>query len=312
MAKSESTTGLLLRGLDGSNPLGFLAAIGTAVVLQSEFPRLRLGWKPTGEGWRPWLMGCGDDDRGFSKTLLTTLKHASMDVFEIDNKMPFDADRFSQHLRSAHENTSIAYRRDADFLCSFGTELYPDQKTGVFQDSSLRMVRSGDSAGQGFPVYAREIRKRVDVEHVVRALLHPWDYGDEGYSLRWDPIEDQRYALRWRDPSKSNLSDGLGTMLAASSLAVEALPLFPTLLVGKKTSTTGFQERPQRRIHFVWPIWRPPIGVDTIRSLVALPDLHKDPPPRSLLAQRGIEEVYSSQRIQQNQYYSNFLPAQPR
>ena len=235
-----------------------------------------------------------------------------MAVFEIDDKMPFDAEKFSQHLRNAHANASITNRRDADFLCSFGTELYPDPKTGVFQDSSLRMVRRGDAAGQGFPVYAREIRKRVDIEHIVRTLFHPWDYRDEGYRLRWDPIEDQRYALRWRDPSKSNLSDGLGTMLAANSLAVEALPLFPTLLVGKRTSTTGFQELHRRRVHLVWPIWRPPVAVDTIRSLLALPDLHKDPPPRSLLVQRGVEEVYFSQRIQQNQYYSNFLPAQPR
>lgn len=312
MTASEATTGLLLHGLDGSNPLGFLAAIGTAVVLQSEFPRLRLGWYQTGGGWRPWLTGCGDDDREFSNTLLTTLKHVSMDVFEIDNKMPFDAGRFSQHLRSAHQNASIAYRRDADFLCSFGTELYPDPKTGVFQDSSLRMVRSGDSAGQGFLVYAREIRKRVDLEHILRTLFRDWDYRDDSYSLRWDPIEDQRYALRWRDPSKSNLSDGFGTMLAANSLAVEALPLFPTLLVGRKSRTTGFQELPQRRVHFVWPIWSAPVGVDTIRSLIALPDLHNaQPQPRSL-AQKGIEEIFASQRIQQNQYYCNFLPAQPR
>ena len=311
MARSESTTGLMLCGLDGSNPLGFLAAIGTAVVLHSEFPRLCLGWKPTGEGWRPWLTGCGDDDLEFASTLLTILKHASTDVFEIDNKMPFDANKFSHHLRIAHEEASIAYRRDADFLCSFGTELYPDLKTCVFQDSSLRMVRSGDSAGQGFPVYAKETRKSVDLGHVLRTLFHSWDYRDEGYSLRWDPIEDQRYALRWRDPSKSNLSDGLGTMLAANSLAVEALPLFPTLLVGKKATTTGFQRR-DRRVAFVWPIWRPPTGVDTIRSLVAAPELHTDPLQRSLLAQRGIEEIYSSQRVQQNQYYSNFLPAHPR
>ena len=312
MAKSESTAGLLLRGLDGSNPLGFLAAIGTAVVLQDDVPGLRLAWKPTGEGWRPWLMGCGDDDRKFSKTLLTCLKHVSMAVFEIDDKLPFDAERFSRHLRDAHANSSIVYRRDADFLCSFGTELYPDPKTGVFQNSSLRMVRSGDAAGQGFPVYAREIRKAVELEHVLRTLFHPWDYRDQGYSLRWDPIEDQRYALRWRDPSKSKPSDGLGTMLAANSLAVEALPLFPTVLVGRKTSTTGFQELPQRRVHFVWPIWSPPVGVDTIRSLVALRDLHTDPPRRSALSQRGVEEIYYSQRIQQNQYYSNFAPAQPR
>ena len=87
------------------------------------------------------------------------------------------------------------------------------------------MVRSGDSAGQGLPFYAKEMRKKVGIDHIQRTLFHAWDYQDTGYSLRWDPIEDQRYALRWRDPSKSSQ----GTMLAANSLAVEALQWFPTL-----------------------------------------------------------------------------------
>ena len=53
------------------------------------------------------------------------------------------------------------------------------------------------------------------------------------------------------------------------------------------------------------------VGMETVRSLLALDDLSKEPVPRSSLVKRGIEEVYRSQRIQQTQYYSNFLAAVP-
>ena len=311
MPTSEPTSSLLLNGLDGSNPLGFLAAIGVAVVLKDMSPNMRLGWRATGSGWRPSVEGCGEDEEDFSKNLLTALQNCPMTVFDIDNRMPFDAVKFSDALRDVQCRASIYDRRDADFLAGFGTELYPTERNGQFQDSSLRMVRSGDSAGQGLPFYAKNIRKRTVLDCIQRAVFHTWDYRDESYSLRWDPIEDQRYALRWRDPSKSGLADGPGTMLAANSLAVEALRWFPTLLIGNQARTTGFQRLGRRETYFVWPIWTPLVGMDTVRSLLALDDLHKNPVPLSSLSKRGIEDVYRSQRIQQNQYYSNFTVAVP-
>ena len=302
--------GLLLNGLDGSNPLGFLAAIGTAVVLQDVFPEIRLGWEQAEGGWRPSLAGCNDDEQEFLEKLLEALKDASMTVFDVDNRMPFDAEKFSHKLREVQCCSSIADRRDADFLSSFGTELYPDEKNGQFQDSRFRMVRSGDSKGQGLPFYARKMRKDLRVDHVRRTLFHTWDYEDEGYSLRWDPIEDQRYALRWHDPSLKKYKQG--TMLAANSLAIEALQGFPVVMpVGNQAQTTGFQRVGRRETYFVWPIWTPMVGMETVRSLLALDDLCKEPVPRSSLVKRGIEEVYRSQRIQQTQYYSNFLAAIP-
>ena len=311
MTANESEPGLLLNGLDGSNPLGFLAAIGTAVVLHDVFPEIRLGWEQTEGGWRPSLVGCGDDVQEFAEKLSAALKDASMTVFDVDNKMPFDAEKFSRKLRDVQFCSSIADRRDADFLSSFGTELYPDEKNGQFQDSRFRMVRSGDSVGQGLPFYAKEMRKKVDTGHIQRTLFHTWDYQDKGYSsLRWDPIEDQRYALRWYDPSPKKYKQG--TMLAANSLAIEALQWFPVVMpVGNQAQTTGFQRVGQRETYFVWPIWTPMVGVETVRSLLALDELGKDPVPRATLLKRGIEEVYRSQRIRQNQYYSNFAVSVP-
>ena len=308
MTAHDASAKLLLGGLDGGNPLGFLAAVGTAVILQDMFPEVRLGWRQTPSGRRPLLHGCGNDQRELADKLAAALQGASSAALDIDNRMPFDAGEFSCELGDVQRRSSLADRRDADFLSGFGTELYPDKKTGQFQDSRFRMVRSGDSAGQGLPFYAKEIRKATAPAHIRRALFHAWDYRDEGYSLRWDPIEDRRYALRWGNPSKSKS----GTMFAANALAVEALRCFPVFIPsGKQAQTTGFQRTEPREIAFVWPVWTPPVNMDTLRSLLALSDLGKEPLPRGDLAKIGIDEVYCSRRVAQNQYYSNFLPAQP-
>ena len=317
--------GLLLSGLDGSNPLGFLAAVGTLCILGDAFAgSLRLGWRIVHGSWRPWLAGCGSDEREVCEAVLQTLKNAPTAVFDIGreirkekgkekeyNKFPFACDRFVRELKDWQGKARPASRRDVDFLACFGTELYPDAKKGGFQETRFRMVRAGDSNRQGMLFYAKAIREDIGHRHIERTLFQPWDYRDEGYSLRWDPIEDQAYALRWKDPSRSNPADGPGTMLAANYLAVESLRCFPTFAVGRRVHTTGFHRDEGRGFRFVWPIWTSMVDVETLRSLVALRDLHESPLPRPALLAKSIEEVYYARRVQPNLYYSNFTPAQP-
>ena len=305
MRANKSTRGILLNGLNGGNPLGFLAAVGAFIALHGRFPGVCLGWKVTGAGWRPVIVGCGERQEDFLKNLSETMQHAPTNVFGIDNCLPFMADKFSKELERACRHASTANRRAVDFLASFGIDLYPDEKKN-FQYTKFRMVRRADSVGNGFLAYARKIREDTDQDHLKRAIFDVWDYQDNGRcSLRWDPAEYQRYALRWQDPSQSRS----GIMLAAYSLAIESLQILPTLLRGEKAETTGFR-RFNSREYFVWPIWTPMLKADIVRSLLALPDLGEDPLPRTSLSRRGIEEVYCSRRISER-YYLNFLPAKP-
>ena len=320
--------GLVLSGLDGSNPLGFLAAVGVLRVLSdANSCVVRLAWTRTREGWRPLLVGTGGDRYEVCEALLKVLREGATAIFDIgregkdkkeSNKFPFDAAKLIQALEAALGRASAADRRDVDLLAAFGTELYPD-KRGEFQCTGFKMVRSGDANRQGMLFYAKANCERVEVRDIERALLHAWDYAlpgigkssrDAGYSLRWDPIEDQPYALRWRDPSKSNLTDGPGTMIAANCLALEGLRCFPVVPVGKRAYTTGLQEK-KRQKRFVWPIWTPLLAIDTVRSLLSLQDLHETPLRRSALNARGIEETYGVRLVRPNQYYSNFAPALP-
>lgn len=324
-AQGGDDQGLLLSGLDGSNPLGFLAAVGTLRILGDAFAgSVRLGWRSAHGSWRPLLAGCGSNERELCDAVLQELKDAPADIFDIgkengnesrkskeSNKFPFAPDRFVRETKARRDKACPSGRRDVDFLAGFGTELYPDAKKGEFQETRFRMVRTGDSNRQGMLFYAKAIHERIGHRHVERTLFRPWDYRDDGYSLRWDPIEDQAYALRWRDPSRSKPADGPGTMLAANRLAVESLRCFPTFAVGRRAHTTGFHRDEGRGFRFVWPIWTSMVDVETLRSLVALRDLHDSPLSRPALLARGIEEVYCTRRVRPNQYYSNFAPAQP-
>lgn len=313
--------GLLLSGLDGSNPLGFLAAVGTLCVLDRRVPGTLLGWCNAHGSWRPRLVGFRGDEQEVSSEVLHGLKANFDGVFGIgreseagkeSHKFPFAGGKFIEALNAQRRTTQASDRRDADILAALGTDFRPDPKSGEFQDTQFRMVRTGDSKRQGMLSYARANREALDHRHVERALFRPWDYADdEGKSLRWDPIEDRSYALQWRDPSKSNSADGPNTMLAANCLAVESLACFPTVATTKRAETTGFHRFGRRETGFVWPIWTSPVSVQTVRSLVALEQLHAEPLPRGALQAQGIEEVYCARRVRPNKYYSNFAPAQP-
>lgn len=300
---------LALIGLDGGNPLGFLAAVGTLLLTEGFAPGAKLRWRPLAGAWRPLIVGCDDPPETFSASLAQALHSASTEHFEADKRLPFGVEKFRSALAIARRTAAPGRRRTADFLAALGCETVHDK--GIFEDTPFRMVRSGDAAGQGLPHYALEIRKATGTAELRRTLFEPWDYRDDGFGLRWDPLEDQRYALRWKNPSKSSLADGPGTMLGANALALEALPLFPCADRAGQLLATGFYKSRQRQTFFTWPIWDRPIGSEVLRSLLALSELREETPPREALARRGIVEVYRCQRIAQNQYYSNFAPAQP-
>lgn len=302
---------LTLAGIDGGNPLGFLAALGTAQLTGTFCPKLQLCWQPESGAWRPVFSGCVGDRQNYLEQLTAAISSASMEPFAMNGKLPFPVTLFAEQVRNSQVQCRADNRRTADFLAAFGSEIQPDRKKTDFQDTPFRMVRSGDSVGQGLPAYARAIRQQTDLSALERALFFPWDYRDSTFSLRWDPLEDQRYALVWHNPEDKNKKT-IKTMLGANALALEALPLFPTgLTVRAQLATTGFLRTRQREIFFTWPIWNQPISLETVRSLLSLPELHEESVAREKLGRCGVVEIYRSQRIAQNQYYSNFTPAVP-
>ena len=51
---------------------------------------------------------------------------------------------------------------------------------------------------------------RADPAKIAEALFQPWRRGDDADGFRWDPADDQRYALQYADPSLARRSSDRG------------------------------------------------------------------------------------------------------
>lgn len=61
--------------------------------------------------------------------------------------------------------------------------------------------------------------------------------------------------------------------------------------------TTAFGSPNCRGVFWNWPIWEPPLPLDTVRSVLALETLQSARPNRRKLSARGIAEVFRCERI---------------
>jgi hypothetical protein len=156
----------------------------------------------------------------------------------------------------------------------------------------------------------RNIVHNTAPESLHRSLFEPWTYRDplRNLTLRWDPADDSRYALQWRDPSGDPLRAKRGGMLGANRLAIEALPLLPCAPVGNHLHTTAFRGCGARDLSWSWPIWSCPITLDVCRGLVGSTILYDEHPNREArLLSLGIVVAFRSRRITVGKFRS-FTP----
>lgn len=301
----QNEAGLLLPGLDGGNPLGFLAAMGTLRTVQRVATSgwIRLCWEVCDARYVPRLFGAMQTENELISLLRSGLTSEAGSPWNLSRKLPFEADRLREAARHAATTASIDEREQADGCSSFGSAAFVDDK-GQFADTALRMVRSGDSAGQGLLDYAQKIRGSTAEEDLRHALFEQWRYSASGPSLRWDPAEAREYALLASDPSK----DGALSVIGANRLALEAMPLFTTCPIGAGLATLSFHQS-RSKSAMSWPMWTVPLTLALIQSVITLDELSAERPSAKELKPRGIAAVFRSQLFKPNQYYSNFTPA---
>lgn len=310
-------TELLFEGLDGGNPLGFLAALGALRGTSLAWPQrnVRMYWSNAQGGWRPCLTLDGEVEQEAWLAALDQilLDKAGQVAFSLADDLTVPCPAYRAAAMKAVTRAMADDRREADFLAAFGTEAVETEangkKTGEIADTALRTLGGGR---QRFLISMRVLAADVTGEHLKKALFAPWQYDDpaESHVMRWDPLDDVRYALRWRNSSGDPERKKRGAVWGANRLAIEALPLLPTAPVKGRLETSGFTQRKGRGVIWTWPIWNVPINMDTARSLLALPELQQDEPDRKALSPMGVTEIYRCQRITQGKY-RNFTPAQP-
>ena len=231
-------------------------------------------------------------------------REAGHGALSIGENLKIKGDEFRRHSLgfTSGDSFSPSDRDAADFMTSFGCGSMVDGRSGMIVDTAFRLV-SG-SGRQHLLETMRNLARETDIEQVRKSLFRTWTRSDAKNSLRWDPIDDRRYALRWKNPS----NESTHTEWGANRLAFEALPLFPTMPGDARVNTTGFSGRGARNTRWTWPIWDNAINLDTVRSLLAVRQLQDEPPDHEHLGAMGIVEVFRSYRITTGKY-RNFTPA---
>lgn len=360
----------VLEGIDGSNPLGFLAAVGTLVVLhQAGYKESRMAWQHDRIAWRPRLNGAPIVDHASLSELLAKNLAATVSV-EADEKQKQAEEKYSLKKREINdkrneikkrglrgkereqaldeeiaslerelevrqktwlvalrqsapkpelalgknidcteaeyrsvvepllEDAGLNYREALDLLtafCSMGClhESQSKRKDGKLASTPFAFI-SG-SGHQDFLNTAGKLMQYASTERVTATLFAPWTYEDELLSLRWDPVEDRRYALMDRDPTASNNKPR--TVWMANLLAYRALALFPSAPLRSGLTTVGWQKDDIGEHFFTWPLWSYPLDPDSIRSLFLLSELYLEKPDSIALYARGVETTFRSRRI---------------
>ena len=203
-----------------------------------------------------------------------------------------------------------------DMLAAFGSDAVVARESNGKEKSQIEVTPFCFIKGSGNQFFldtARILMVKVATreKELCKALFQKWDYRDETLSMRWDPLDDRRYALMDRDPTDEDNKSR--TVWMANLLAYRALALFPSAPVKRQLKTTGWirlEESKKKRDVFTWPIWDKPIGVETIRSLLQHSELAQKSPSLEKLMPLGVRAYFRSERIQAGNFF-NFSPSAP-
>lgn len=293
---------LPLPGLDGANPLAFLAAVGTLVVTDAlsrsaTSPtwltgRVALSWGTDASAYTPvlHLPGTPPSPSAFTDFLVERLPRS------IDNHpaewvigmLTSEDQPLPRQIKARCCNRSSTERPYLDWVTALACE-------SVLEGASqLQTVRRDYLIGN-----LRSILDRTFAEHLRRSLFVPWDFADalDNQSLHWEPSEDRRHAYQWHMPSGDPTRKRRGGMLGANRLALEAWPLFPSFPAGERVATRGFKGNRASDTYWTWPLWHHPLTRDAVASILGLPILHKDAGEPIAFRHLGVLAVFRLQRI---------------
>src|SRR2546422_4855518 len=315
---SDATTatdqGLILVGLDGSNPLAFLAAVGTLRILSLTWSNrsVRMAWSDqVGAGWRPVITAddlVTDDTVRRQAIALDAIEGMLGDAIEdhpigvlrelkvLDKK---DSRAIHQFFLERSNASTDSDREVADWLSAIASEFAPDatsQLQTTRRDYFYENLRS-----------VMALTKRADLH---RCLFAQWDYADPlaNQSLHIDPTEDRRHAYQWHQPTSDPNRSKRGGMLGANRLAIEAIPLFQSVPANQKLLTKGFSGSRAHNTRWTWPIWSCPLACDEVSYLLSLSDLQLEEPDPNSMRARGIAAAFRCRRVLVEKT-PNFTPA---
>jgi hypothetical protein len=274
---------LTLTGLDGTNPLGFFAALGVLEALHRAGREPALSWTD-GVVPRPVIAGAGDD--------LVAVLDADRKVWQ--DSIVLHGPR-THPLTDAKPSREVMRAWTGEVVESL--ERAPDEadlfaalvaEGAVDGNENTKPTHLHFTAGQQqFLRMWRELAQHVDADRLGEALFGPWREDSTLPSLSWNAGAERLYAVRAINPAKEKRLGVPG----ADWLALLGLTMFPTCTVrtrdGFGLRTSGCDPA-WKSSALRWPLWTAPVGRDTARSLVGSRDLVTRPGDRSPAARTAL------------------------
>ncbi len=293
-----------LPGLEGTNPLAFLAAVGVQMAFKSETASPRLWWS---DDITPHAVVDGNFTVDRITDQVLTIFRQWYDSPAINPKRPdgslmpkgdelkFTPPDMRTYLRQACE---------CDSGGSLATALIAEgstDKKGAAKPSDLYFT----AGNQKFLETARLVLGESTREDVLAALDGPWNYASELPSLGWDVGDDRVYALRAYSPGPEKKRTNPGS----EALAILGLSLHPVFAGRDRTLTQGCSGS-WKMGQYSWPLWCRPASPNAVKSLLA--HAYHDPATRDRrrwFCSWGVFKVLQSQILRSGQGgYGTFAP----
>lgn len=293
-----------LAGVDGSNPLGFLAALGLLRVV----PKARIAFATDGsfrailetDTNQSGIVALVADDADAASAAknpswrLTYTKAATKKQgpqFVADLKPP--PPDFKQFLARCVECWLKGDHEAMAYAAAFGTDVAVDGK-GNTKPTAFHFT----AANQTFLGAVEAIRALLTKEWIETSLFS--GHGERpGSNLRWDPGSERNWALMANNPN----DEGTRVDAPLEWLAFRGLPLLPSLPLGTRIITTAIIGRGDD-MTFTWPLWSVPASQHTVRSAL---QLSWTGGARDRTG-RGVFAVCSSSIRRSSQGFGNFGP----
>ena len=255
--------GVRLTGLEGTNPLGYFAALGIQMAFADSDAQPRLWWS---NDVTPHAVV--DDEYGPER-----IADQAMQVFkQWRTSRAMNPERHDGTPMSKADSLKLSPEDLRVYLCQHRTR----QAAGVLPTALLaegsvdnnKVAKPSDlyfAAGQVvFLRQARKILERVSRDDVIAGLIGPWRYDSELPTMGWDVVDDRVYALRAVDPSK----DEKPTNPGPEALALLGISFYPVFAGDERTLTQGCSGK-WKRGSFSWPLWVRPMSPSAVRSVLA-------------------------------------------
>lgn len=299
-----TTTQTPLPGLEADNLLGILAALGLLRALETSRPEWgpRLSW--VGPPWVAELhtwepiereavaaacmdglaswgphVGCGD------------MKDVKLDV------SAFRA--IATDARATEHAARFAAALTAECPAKQDGSVYPSQLVFMFGQGHQHFLERVVAAVRNvLPAKLRKSKAADDLVaagKIAEALFQPWRRSDPTDSFRWDPADDQRYALRFSDPSGEGAAL---TVHGANRLAALGFLSFACFPGQRRMNSRGVVR--DSGSEFVWPLATSPASLASYEALLAHPDVLAGNVEN--LRRLGVGEVMRARRVSNGKF----------